>query len=84
MRPETNRTDQHLPEADPEGGNTLRAALLGEGVVAGPRQLAVGEGLLAGFGERDERGGVDAKLAAPATDDEPLYPASYAGRLEEQ
>ena len=37
-----------------EGGHALGAALLGEGVAAGPRELAVSEGQLAGFGEGDE------------------------------
>ena len=35
-----------------EGGNALRAAFLGEKIAPGPRQHAVGEGQLAGFGER--------------------------------
>ena len=34
----------------------LDPALVGQWVSAGPRQLAVGEGQLASFGERDERG----------------------------
>ena len=75
---------EHAPGGLGEGGNALSAALLGEGVAAGPRQLAVGEGLLAGFGERDERGGAETEFAAPAADDEPLDPASGAGRLDEQ
>ena len=50
-----------------EGGNALCAALLGQGVATGPRQLAVGEGLLAGVGERDERGAPRGSSPAPAT-----------------
>ena len=37
-----------------EHGNALDAAFLGEGVATRPGQHAVGEGLLAGLGERDE------------------------------
>ena len=55
-----------------EGGNALGAALLGERVASGPRQLAVGEGQLAGLGEGDERGGAESEFAAPSADDEPL------------
>ena len=47
-------------------------ALLGEGVAPGPRQLAVGEGQLAGFGERDKRGGAETEFAVATADDEPL------------
>ena len=65
-----------------EGGNALDATLVGQGVAAGPRQLAVGEGLLAGVGERHERDG--AESAASSADDEPLDPASGTGRLHEQ
>ena len=42
------------------------------GVAAGPRQLAVGEGQLAGLGERDERDGAESEFAAPSADDAPL------------
>ena len=61
--------------------NTLHPALVGQRVSARPRQLAVGEGLLAGLGER---GGAETEFAAPAADDEPLDPASVAGRLDEE
>ena len=67
-----------------EGGNTLEPAFFGEGIAARPGQHAVGEGLLAGLGERDERGGAESEFAAPAADDEPLDPASGPGRLDEQ
>ena len=67
-----------------KGGNAPDAALLGEVIAPGPRQLAVGEGLLAGLGERDERGGAEPEFASPAADDEPLDPASGAGRLDEE
>ena len=63
-----------------EGGHALGAALLGEGGAAGPRELAVGEGQLAGFGEGDEPGGAEAEFAASSADDEPLDAASGSGR----
>ena len=75
---------EHAPCGFGEGRHALRAALLRERIAAGPRQHAVGEGLLAGLGERDERGGAEPEFAAPAADDEPLDPASGAGRLDEQ
>ena len=65
-------------------GNTLDAALVGQRVTSGPRQLAVGEGLLAGVGERDERGGAESEFAAPSADDEPLDQAAGAGGLDEE
>ena len=58
--------------------------LVGQRVSAGPRQLAVGEGQFAGFGERDERGGAESEFAAAASDDEPLDPAAGAGGLHEE
>ena len=75
---------EHAAGGVGEGGNTLRVALVGQRVAAGPRQRSVGEGLLAGFGERDEHGGAESELAASAADDEPPFPASGAGRLDEQ
>ena len=67
-----------------EGGNALDAAFLRERLAARPGQHAFGEGLLAGLGERDERGGAESEFAAPSADDEPLDPASGPGRLDEQ
>ena len=75
---------EHALGGGGEGGNALDAALVGQGVAAGPRQLAVGEGQLAGFGERDERDGAESEFAASSADDEPLDPAAGAGRLHEQ
>ena len=43
-----------------------------------------GEGLLAGVGERDERGGAESEFAASSADDEPLDPAAGAGGLDEK
>ena len=61
-----------------EGRHSLDAALLREGIAVRAGQHAVGEGLLAGLGERDERGGAEPEFAASAADDEPLDPASGA------
>ena len=55
-----------------------------KGIAARTGQHAVGEGLLAGLAERDERGGAESELAAPATDDQSLDPASGSGWLNEQ
>ena len=65
-------------------GTPSGAAFLREGIAAGPGQHAVGEGLLAGLGERDEGGGAESEFAPPAADDEPLDPAPGPGRLDEQ
>ena len=75
---------EHAPGGFGEGGNTLDAGLGGQWVAPGPRQLAVGEGHFAGFGERDERGGTESEFAAASADDEALDPASGASRLDEQ
>ena len=67
-----------------EDGNALDAALVGERIATRPSQHAVGEGVLAGLGERDERGGTEPEFGASSADDEPLDPASGSGRLDEQ
>ena len=66
-----------------EGGNTLDAALVGQRVRR-TTPASGWRGLLAGFGERDERGGAETEFAASSADDEPLDPAAGAGRLHEQ
>ena len=63
-------------------GNALDSALVGQGVAARPGQLAVGEGQLAGFGQRDERDTPESHLAAASADDDPLDPASGALGLD--
>ena len=73
---------EDLPGSFGEGRNALDAACFGEGIAARPGQHAVGEALLAGLGERDERGGAEPEFAAPAAGDEPLDPASRALRLD--
>ena len=65
-----------------KGGNALDAPPLGQRVPAGPGQLAVGEGQLAGFGERDEPDGAESEFAPSSADDEPLDPASRALGLD--
>ena len=44
----------------------LDPAFVGQRVSAGPRQLAVGERLLANLGKRDERGAPRGFIPAPA------------------
>ena len=46
-----------------ERRHSLYAAFLGEGIAARTGQHAVGESLLAGLGERDERGGAESEFA---------------------
>ena len=65
-----------------EGGHALEAALVGERVAAGACELAVGEGQLAGLGERDELDAAESELVFPAADDEALDPASGPGTLD--
>ena len=70
---------------DPFGGVGERgpapgAALVGEGIASGAGELAVGERLLAGFLERDERETAESEFAASAADGDPLHPASAARR----
>ena len=65
-----------------ESGYALKAALVGERVSALTGELAVGDGLLAGLGERDEGDRAEPEFRAPAADDEALDPASRAGRLD--
>ena len=67
-----------------EGRKTLAPVPLREEVDAPPGQHAIGEGLLAGLDERDERVSAEPEFAAPAADDEPLDPASGSARLDEQ
>ena len=64
-----------------EGGHALEVALLGQLIATGEGESAVGEGLGAGVLERDEREAAEPKFAAPAADDEPLYPVAGAGWL---
>ena len=63
-------------------GHALGAAPLDERVSTLAGELAVGHGLLAGLGERDEGDGAEAEFAAPAADDEALDPAAGARRLD--
>ena len=63
-------------------GNALDTPLVGQRVAALTGELAVGDGLLAGLGERDEGDRAEPEFRAPAADDEALDPASRAGRLD--
>ena len=74
----------HAPGGVGEGGHARGAAALGQWVAARAGELAVGKGLLAGLGERDERDGAESELAAAAADNEALDPASGFGGLSEE
>ena len=65
-----------------EGGHALGAAPLGQRVAARAGELAIGERLLAGFGERDQAGAAETEFAAASPDDEALDPAAGSGRLD--
>ena len=58
-------------------------ALLGERVAALAGQLAIGPGLFASLGERDERDAAEPELAPPTADDQALNPAPCSARLDE-
>lgn len=57
-----------------EGRGAVRAAFAGPRVAAGTGKPAVGEGLLARFGQRDQREAAETERAGRAVDDEPLHP----------
>ena len=57
------------------------AALVGERVAALAGDLAVGDGLLAGLREPDERDAAETEFTAASADDEALDPVSGPGRL---
>ena len=67
-----------------EGEDTLGAALLPKWVPALAGQLAVGERLLSGLGQRDQGEAAESDLTAAATDDEALNPAAGSGRLDKE
>ena len=66
---------EHLGGGFLECWDVLRAPSRGERVTARPRDLAVGEGRLAGFGERDERVAAEPEHSGPPAHDQPLHPA---------
>ena len=65
-----------------EGEDTLGAALLPKWVPALAGQLAVGERLLSGLGQRDQGEAAESDLTAAATDDEALNPAAGSAGLD--
>ena len=74
----------HAPGGFGEGGNALGAALLRQGIPARACQLAVGQGLVPGLGQRDQGGAAESELALAAPDEEALNPAPGAAGLDEQ
>ena len=67
-----------------EARYALRTTLLGKRVAALAGQLAVGQRLLPGLGEGDQRDAAEPELAAPAADDQALNPAPGSARLDEE
>jgi len=66
---------------DSDGGHAAGPAFVGEGVTSCASELAIGESLLAGLLERDEREAAKSKFSAAATDGEPLDPTPATGWL---
>ena len=67
-----------------EGQHAVSAVLLGQRVTGGPGELAVGEGLFAGFFERNEREAAESEVAALAADDEPLDPTPRSSGSDQE
>ena len=67
-----------------EQGDALGAAAVGQRVSAVAGELAVGNGPLAGLGERDEPDAAESDVAPPATDRDALDPAAGAGGLDDE
>ena len=62
-------------------GTAAIPSSLGERVAARARELAVGQRLLAGLGQRNQRHAAQSELAIAAPDHEPLNPAPRSRRL---
>ena len=65
-------------------GTPCATTLLGKRVAALACQPAVGQRLLPGLGERDQRDAAEPELAAPAPDHQALNPAPGSARLDEE
>ena len=65
-----------------EGGDTHQTPLLGERIASRAGELAVGERLLAGLGERDQLDAAESELPLASPDDEALDPAAGSGLLD--
>ena len=67
-----------------EGRHAPCVAALGEGITAGPRELAVAQGYVPRFGQRDDGAAAEPERPGGAADDEPLYPTPRAGGVDLQ
>ena len=74
----------HLLDRLLERRDSLGASPVRERVAAFACGLAVGERLLAGFGQRHQRIAAETERPGPAADDQPLHPASRLGRVDVQ
>ena len=78
---------QLVPDPFGDGGEqryALGASAVGERVSAVGGEFAVGEGFLAGLGERDEPDAAESDVAPPAADRDALDPAAGAGGLDDE
>ena len=71
----------HTSSGFGERGYATGAPLLGQRVAARAGELAVGQRLLAGLGQRDQGDAPESELALAAPNDEPLNPAPRSRRL---
>ena len=67
-----------------EGRHSPCVAALGEGITAGPGELAVAQGYVPRFGQRDDGAAADPERPGRAADDEPLHPAPRARGIDLQ
>ena len=67
-----------------EGQHAVSAVLLGQRVTGGPGELAVVEGLFAGFFERNEREAAESEVATLASNHESLDPTPRSGGSDEE
>ncbi len=75
---------QHTHGGFGEGGNGLAASLLGERVPALAGELAIGERLLPGLGQRDQGNAAESELTAATADQQALNPAAGSAGLDEE
>ena len=75
---------QHTHGSFGEGRDAFGTALLGERVPTLAGELAVGEGLLPGFGQGNEDNAAESELTAATSDEKALNPASGTAGLDEE
>ena len=75
---------QHRGGSLLDRGHVLGLALLGQGIPARPRLLAVGERHVARLGQRHQRVAAEPEHPGPAPNDQPLHPSPRPGRVDAQ